>query len=468
MLWTVVGVLVLVAAALVTAARAAPVEVEAAAPAGVGRERRRIRPSSSGRRRGRAARRSRGGASLASAPGCCASAGEGAAARVRRCVHGGAARAAEPPLRPARARLRRGRLRPPRAEHRGRRGPDRVAASGRGGTSVSRRGGSCSRSWRFSSGSTSRSVSSARSPAERPEAGAPRRTRRRRRRRRLRRPAGHAGHRVEQVRSLPHRSAPERGDGVPARSAGGRDAGRSGAAGVRPRGGRLVVSGLPPEGRPRSARRVGPRRLALQRNRDRDEARCGRGSHHPARRRLSAAERLPRPGDNAASGSRSPGRPAGRSSSSRATTATARQRALALPSRWKVLLAGLVLAALVYLVARGRRLGPPEEESREPPPPRRAYVDSLAARHRPEQAPRRRGRAPCVAEAAARLRRAVGLAADADDDALPGRCPARRPARTRDRCDAGAARPTPTCSPSGARSPRANQERISADGGPAR
>jgi hypothetical protein len=37
------------------------------------------------------------------------------------------------------------------------------------------------------------------------------------------------------------------------------------------------------------------------------------------------------------------------------------------------------MAALVLMLARGRRLGPPEAESRELAPPRRAYVESLAA-----------------------------------------------------------------------------------------
>ncbi len=50
----------------------------------------------------------------------------------------------------------------------------------------------------------------------------------------------------------------------------------------------------------------------------------------------------------------------------------------ALPLAWKLLLGGLALAALVWLVARGRRFGPPETEVRDMPPPRREYVDSLA------------------------------------------------------------------------------------------
>ena len=51
----------------------------------------------------------------------------------------------------------------------------------------------------------------------------------------------------------------------------------------------------------------------------------------------------------------------------------------ALPLAWKLLLPGLALAVLVYMLARGRRFGPPERADRELPPPRREYVDSLAA-----------------------------------------------------------------------------------------
>jgi hypothetical protein len=89
----------------------------------------------------------------------------------------------------------------------------------------------------------------------------------------------------------------------------------------------------------------------------------------------------------------------------------------ALPLAWKLLLGGLALAALVYMVARGRRLGPPQPEGRELPPPRRAYVDSLAAvlartrKHDDAVEPVRRHARETV------LRR-TGLPADADDDAL--------------------------------------------------
>jgi hypothetical protein len=44
----------------------------------------------------------------------------------------------------------------------------------------------------------------------------------------------------------------------------------------------------------------------------------------------------------------------------------------------KVALGGGVLAALLGLLAYGRRLGPAEARARELPPPRAAYVDALA------------------------------------------------------------------------------------------
>lgn len=51
----------------------------------------------------------------------------------------------------------------------------------------------------------------------------------------------------------------------------------------------------------------------------------------------------------------------------------------AIPTSWRWALAGLLLAGLLFMLARGRRLGPPERETRALPPPRRDYVESLAA-----------------------------------------------------------------------------------------
>jgi len=50
----------------------------------------------------------------------------------------------------------------------------------------------------------------------------------------------------------------------------------------------------------------------------------------------------------------------------------------AIPGRWQAALVGLTLAALLGVVAAGRRLGPPEEAARPLPPPRREYVDAVA------------------------------------------------------------------------------------------
>ena len=51
----------------------------------------------------------------------------------------------------------------------------------------------------------------------------------------------------------------------------------------------------------------------------------------------------------------------------------------ALPTRWKWALGGLLLAALVAVAARFRRLGPPEPTPVPPQPPRRAHVDALGS-----------------------------------------------------------------------------------------
>jgi hypothetical protein len=93
------------------------------------------------------------------------------------------------------------------------------------------------------------------------------------------------------------------------------------------------------------------------------------------------------------------------------------QRGLAaIPARFGWALIGLLLAALVFMAARGRRLGPPERERRELAPPRRAYVDSLAATMARGKA-REEGVAPVREEARRRLARRAGLRDDADQEA---------------------------------------------------
>lgn len=89
----------------------------------------------------------------------------------------------------------------------------------------------------------------------------------------------------------------------------------------------------------------------------------------------------------------------------------------AIPERWLFALGGLVLAALVFMVARGRRLGPPEREDRALPPPRREYVESLAAllarTARPGDAAE-----PVRAEVRARIAARAGLDPAPGDGAL--------------------------------------------------
>jgi hypothetical protein len=80
----------------------------------------------------------------------------------------------------------------------------------------------------------------------------------------------------------------------------------------------------------------------------------------------------------------------------------------AIPGRWQAALVGLTLAALLGVVAAGRRLGPPEDAARPLPPPRREYVDavavSLARTKQPAVA-----LGPLQAAARARLARRAGL-----------------------------------------------------------
>lgn len=83
----------------------------------------------------------------------------------------------------------------------------------------------------------------------------------------------------------------------------------------------------------------------------------------------------------------------------------------AVPFRWRWALGGLVLAALLWILARGRRLGPPERTARPLPPARQLYVESVGSLLQ-------RTRDPAAAEpvrAAARARLAARTGVDPDD-----------------------------------------------------
>ncbi|MDQ3940630.1 MAG: hypothetical protein M3238_04675, partial [Actinomycetota bacterium] len=77
----------------------------------------------------------------------------------------------------------------------------------------------------------------------------------------------------------------------------------------------------------------------------------------------------------------------------------------------------LTLAALLWMVATGRRFGEAEDEARELAPPRRQYVDALATTlartRRPVDAVE-----PVRTAARAALARRSGLSGDADERSL--------------------------------------------------
>ena len=89
----------------------------------------------------------------------------------------------------------------------------------------------------------------------------------------------------------------------------------------------------------------------------------------------------------------------------------------ALPARWQVGLAVALLAGLLLLLSRARRLGPPEQAGDEPTPARREHVEAIALAlqraHEPEVA-----LAPVRAAARAQVvrRAALGAGATASDD----------------------------------------------------
>lgn len=89
----------------------------------------------------------------------------------------------------------------------------------------------------------------------------------------------------------------------------------------------------------------------------------------------------------------------------------------AIPVRWRFALAFAVLAGLVWLLSRARRLGPPELTGALPTPARREHVEALALGLR-------RSRdadvalAPVQAAARAQVIRRAAMASDAGDDAV--------------------------------------------------
>jgi hypothetical protein len=89
----------------------------------------------------------------------------------------------------------------------------------------------------------------------------------------------------------------------------------------------------------------------------------------------------------------------------------------AIPARWRWALAGGFLATIVWMWARGRRLGPPDDIERTVAPARRAYVDAMAgalARTRQPDVVA----APLQERARRRLAARAGLAPDAGDEDL--------------------------------------------------
>jgi hypothetical protein len=87
----------------------------------------------------------------------------------------------------------------------------------------------------------------------------------------------------------------------------------------------------------------------------------------------------------------------------------------ALPARWQLGLAVALLAALLLLLSRARRLGPPEQTGAEPTPARREHVEAIAlALHRAREPDA--ALAPVRAAARAQVLRRAALGPGAPDD----------------------------------------------------
>jgi hypothetical protein len=91
----------------------------------------------------------------------------------------------------------------------------------------------------------------------------------------------------------------------------------------------------------------------------------------------------------------------------------------ALPARWRLALVVAVLAGLLFLLSRARRLGPPQESGGDPTPARREHVEALALGLRRAREPAV-ALAPMQAAARAQVIRRAALAPDAPDDAVRG------------------------------------------------
>jgi hypothetical protein len=147
-------------------------------------------------------------------------------------------------------------------------------------------------------------------------------------------------------------------------------------------------------------------------------ARAGRGralllaDASPLQNRLLAAA------DNAALGLALAGAPRRRVTFVESVHGFGRATGLAaLPARWQLGLAIALLAALLLLLSRARRLGPPEDAGDEPAPARREHVEALAVAlcraREPEVA-----LAPVREAARTQVIRRAALAPDAPDDAI--------------------------------------------------
>jgi hypothetical protein len=248
---------------------------------------------------------------------------------------------------------------------------------------------------------------------------------------------GRAGHPVEQQRALPHRSSPGAGTTVFLLDPPGvRSADLAALRAFVRGGGRLVASGLSPEALhelvspvPKLAPGTSHMRArGLEIQTDGSAAwrpggflvtrPVGRGTIQLLADSSPLQNRLLGSADNAAFGlalAAPAARPVEFLESYHGYGTGSGLSAL--PFAWKLLLAGLGFAALVYAIARGRRFGPPEEEGRTLAPPRREYVDSLAA---VVARSKRRDAAvgPVRREARDTVLRRASLPPDADDDAV--------------------------------------------------